>query len=121
MFNWITSNVGGIGLLGAIATFAWPIIQFVLIRRREQRTSEFEVYHRLIKELVSPNSNDGGMWIDRQIAVVFELRNLPRYCEVTDRILTGLQKKWTSDSNFVWSNLLEEIDLTLKYIRRHGS
>jgi hypothetical protein len=57
------------------------------------------------------------MKLDRQVAVVFELRHFPRYYEVTRRILTALKHAWGSQPQ--WSRLVEEIDLTLAHVKSH--
>jgi hypothetical protein len=116
MFYWLTSNMAALGVLGAAFAFIWSAIQFIWLRRREQQTHEFEAFHHLIKNLVSPDDNTKSMWIDRQIAVVFELKHFPRYYEVTVRILRGLREKWITE--VVNTRLIEEIDLTLDYIHR---
>lgn len=117
MFTWLTTNSAALAIIGASIAFAWSLIQWIATRNREQRIHEFEAYHRLIKELVSPDPTTGSTWIDRQAAVVFELRHFPRYYEFSERALGNLRSKWSADPNFTWPYLLEEIDRTLKYIR----
>jgi hypothetical protein len=117
MLNWLTSNATALAILLAVLTFVWPVVQFILVRRREQRAHEFEAFHRLIKELVSPGSDTQLMSIERQMAVLFELRHFPRYYEVIIRILGGLREKWSADPEFKWPRLIEELDLTVEYIR----
>lgn len=91
MLSWLTNNLTAISVFGAAVAFAWSAVQFILVRRHEQRIHEFETYHRLVKELVQPDPNSQSTWIDRQVAVVFELRNFPRYYPVTGRILNNLR------------------------------
>jgi hypothetical protein len=116
MLNWLTSNATALAILLAALTFVWPVVQFILVRRKEQRTHEFEAFHRLIKELVSPDSDTQSTWLDRQMAVVFELRHFPRYYQVTVRILSGLREQWGSIPDAKRHRLIEEIDLTLEHI-----
>lgn len=118
--------VGNLGLWGAIVAVGWPAIQFMLQRRRESRERQFETYHRLIKELIVGDSTAASdspdaaaaavVWIDRQGAIVFELRNFRRYYPYTERMLVGLKKKWL-DEGTGKPRIMEEIDLTLQYIR----
>ena len=117
MLTWLTSHAAALGVLGAAITFVWSAIQFILVRRKEQQAHEFEAFHRLIKELVSPSHDTQVIWIDRQMAVLFELRHFPRYYEVTIRILNGLREKWSADPEFKWPRLIEELDITVEYIR----
>lgn len=117
MINWFVSNITAISAIGAAITFIWSAIQFILVRRRDQQTQEFETYHRLIKELVQPDPVSQFAWIDRQVAVLFELKNFPRYYPVTERILNNLRGKFKTDPEFKWPYLINEIDLTLQHIR----
>ena len=113
----LTTNAAALGIIGAAVAFIWSVIQFILVRKREETHREFEIYHRLIKELVSPDP-ETGLWIDRQSAVLFELRRFPRYHEHILRTLLGLREKWTSDPEFKFKRLIEELDLTVDYIRK---
>jgi hypothetical protein len=92
MLTWLTSNAAALSIIGAAVTLAWSAIQFILVRRREQQTHEFEAFHRLIKELVSPDPATNRVQVERSIAVLFELRHFPRYYEVTTRILEALRE-----------------------------
>jgi len=99
--------------VGAAIAFVVSIFQFLSVRKREARDREFDKYHLLIERLVSPGDK-GGPFLDRQIAVVFELRHFPRYYECTERILFGLQHAWLNRDGT--DRLMQEIRLTLKYI-----
>lgn len=116
LISWFSTNAAGFGILGAAIAFVWSTTQQIVQRRAEAREREFEAFHRLVRELVSPDSLQGVMWIDRQAAVVFELRHFHRYYDFTERMLAGLRSKWTRDPNSQWPRLIEEVDLTLKYI-----
>ena len=116
MVTWFAQNIAALSVLGAAIAFIWSAIQFVVVRRSDQMTREFEAYHRLIKELVQPDSESQSTWIDRQVAVVFELRHFKRYYPVTARILGNLRAKFTADPEFKWPYLLNEIELTLRHI-----
>ena len=118
MLTWLSQNAAGLGILGAAIAFAWSVIQFILDRRKDLQTKEFEAYHRLVKELVSPDAGTQTIWIDRQAAVVFELRHFPRYYDFTERMLGNLKRKWEADPNFKWPHLINEIELTLSYIKK---
>lgn len=118
MFDLITKNAAALSIIGAAVAFMWSIVQFVLVRKRDERHREFEIYHRLVKELVEPDPESKVIWIDRQAAVMFELRGFKRYHEFTLRTLLGLRKKWTNDPEFTFPRLLEELDLTVENIRK---
>ena len=104
--SFITLTIAGVTLM-------WQIVQFFLNKNTEAKSRQFEVYHRLIKELVEPG--DKANYIDRQCAVVFELRHFKRYRELTARILKGLREDWKDDPTFR-PRLKNEIDLTLRYL-----
>jgi len=101
--------------VGAAIAFVISVFQFLSIRKRESREREFNQYHLLIEHLVSPDEK-GSVFLDRQIAIVFELRHFPRYYECTQGILTGLKQSWSGRQEH--SRLISEIDLTLEYIRK---
>ncbi len=77
--------------IGAAVAFVWSVIQFLSVRARVARAREFETFHRLIKELVEPPSEGVGLYIDRQCAVLFEIRFFPRYFPFTLRTLLALK------------------------------
>ena len=115
---WLSTNTATLGILGAAVAFIWSTTQQIFQRKADAREREFQAFHRLVKELVSPDSPDGVMRLDRQAAVVFELRHFPLYYDFTERMLMGLKKGWAGDPN-VQSRLIEEIDLTLKHIQQN--
>ena len=106
------SILSGLSLTAIVAAIAsiFSIVQFVLVRKRESREREFDKYHSLIESLVSPTKE--GIFLDRQIAVVFELRHFNRYFECTRRILTGLKQTWGKDEKNL--RVVQEIGLTLE-------
>lgn len=105
--SFITLTIAG-------ATLLWQVTQFFLNKDTEAKSRQFEVYHRLIKELVQPSEKD--LYIDRQCAVVFELRHFKRYRQLTIRILEGLREDWKASPLF-HPRLKNEINLTLDYFK----
>jgi hypothetical protein len=85
--RWLSSGLS-VGAVGAAIAFVVSIFQFLSVRKRESREREFNQYHALIDRLVSRDGT-GSLPLDRQIAVIFELRHFPRYYECTVRILMG--------------------------------
>jgi len=100
--------------VGAAVAFVFSVFQFLSVRKRESHEREFDKYHLLIEHLVSPDEK-GALFLDRQIAVVFELRHFPRYYECTERILSGLKQAWLNEKGT--ERLIQEIGLTLKHIK----
>ena len=117
VLSFIASNASALGVVGAAIAFIWPVVQFVMVRKREQQQKEFEAFHRLVKELVSPDPESKVAWIDRQAAVAFELRRFTFYHEYTYRMLLSLRVRWANDPEFAYPRLIEEIDLTVNHIR----
>lgn len=119
--NTISANAVALSMIGAAIAFVWSVVQFVLVRLRDEEHREFEIYHRLIKELVAPDPESKVTWIDRQTAILFELRRFKRYHELTLRTLLRLREKWSKDKDFTFPRLLEELDLTVEHIRRQSA
>ena len=121
-WNWITSNSAALGTLLAAAPIAWAVVQFIISKRAEAKRTRFETYHSLIKQLVQSDDPAHSIRLDRQVAVVFELRNFKHYYPVTLRILQGLKHTWTypnsvaDDKN---GRLLREIELTIEHISKN--
>lgn len=105
-----------IGLLIAYFSLIVPIQQYLGQRRLEEKDKRFNNYHRLIKELVSPDSQGQLIMIDRQIAVIFELRNYPEYYELSIRILEDLKVIW--EQHTLANRLVNEMNLTVDFINR---
>lgn len=109
-------------LLG-LASFIWAICQYFDSRKREQNLKEFENYHKLIKELVQPDDEKNSMYIDRQAAIIYELRHFKRYFLFSLRTLKGLKNEWGKVDG-QHPRLLEELDLTIDFLQRrieHGT
>lgn len=104
-----------IALLVVLIPLTYQAWQYLDQRKRELKDKRFETYHNLIRSLVGPTDEKAiMMYLDRQIAIVFELRNFLEYAEVSERILKGLKDAWFENANN--ARLLTEIDLTLKYL-----
>jgi hypothetical protein len=116
--SWVLAHIATLSILAGAVPFIWSVAQFVILRRRESKERQFEAYHRLVKELVTPDSESGNMWIDRQAVVIFELRHFPRYYEFTERMLREFRKICEADTTYRGRRLIEEVDLTLNHLRR---
>jgi len=107
--------------------FIWSTTQQMAQRRAEADERQFQAFHRLVERLVSPERNEGLVYIDRQAAVIFELRHFPRYYNFTERMLARLRRKWEKDQAPHWVNnqpppddvLIKEIELTLGHIQKN--
>lgn len=108
---------GQLSAIGAALAFIFGVLKFLVERKAEFFWKEFEVFHRLVKDLVEPPSSNGALYIDRQAAVLFELRNFKRYYPYSLRMLKGLKLKWAAAPN-QFPRLLEELDLTIAHIEK---
>ena len=112
ILNFIKDNQIELYVLGVTIAFLFSIYKYYINRKTELYWKEFEIYHKLLKDLVQPEVENGTMYQDRQVAIVFELKNFKRYYPISEKILRELRKKWISNNR-----LIEEIDLTLEHIR----
>ncbi|SIN93229.1 hypothetical protein SAMN02745161_1253 [Halodesulfovibrio marinisediminis DSM 17456] len=80
---------GVVSAVLAAIPLLWLAFQYILQKRQEQKNRRFETYHALIKELVEGEDSKGPLFLDRQLAVVFELRRFVEYYEPSLRILRG--------------------------------
>lgn len=117
LFAWLSSNAG-LGILGAAIAFIVSTILQMKQRNAEADERQFQAFHKIVESLVSPDPKGGLFYIDRQAAVVFELRHFPRYYDFTERLLLRLKKKWKTDPAPYSDVLVDEIDLALEHIRK---
>lgn len=103
--------------IGAAVSFAFGVYKFQTERKTTLFWKEFDVYHKLVKELVEPPSENGALYVDRQAAVLFELRNFRRYYPYSLRMLKGLQEKWSAAPN-QFPRLLNELELSIAHIQK---
>ena len=129
VWKWVTDNNGPLGFILALTTAASALYHYISIKRSEERARRFSSYHQLV-EALNGNGAGGAPYIDRQIAVVYEMRNFPEYYPVTLRVLRRSLERWkklkyqtTFISNFpgsttVPNTLIDEAVLTIRYIER---
>lgn len=102
--------------VGAAVVFIFGVYKFQAERKASHYWKEFEVYHTLVKELVECPSG-GALYVDRQAAIMYELRNFKRYYPYSLRMLRGLRKKWV-DVQF--PRLIEEMDITIEFLEKRS-
>lgn len=119
LFEWLSANAAAISIVVATLPIVGAAVQFLYLRREQERRRRFQVYHRLLRQLVQRENPDTPKMLDRQIATIFELRSFQFYFPVTLRILRGLRNDWANygplDKRL---RLLEEIDLAIEDIAR---
>jgi hypothetical protein len=120
VMRWLSSNViAALSIFGAAVAFTVSTWQQVSQRRAERDERQFQAFHRVVEGVVSPDPKGGLHYVDRQAAVIFELRHFPRYYDFTERMLMRLKTKWTTEPEPHSNVLVEEIDLALKHIQRN--
>lgn len=102
------------------------LVHYISLRQAEERGKVYDRYHKLLDDLNAGPAGDPP-YLDRQIAVVYELRNFPEYFPVSLRILESYLPAWKAkhwDSAFneftgkkVFS-LYDEALLTITFIKR---
>lgn len=98
---------------------AIPVIQALVSFKHERQDKRFEQYHKLLDELVK--GENGITYVDKQIAVIYELRRFKHYWPITTKILHELNSHWIKRNDVDGIiRVLEEIHETLKYIKDHS-
>jgi hypothetical protein len=108
-FEFINNNLE-ISLIVLIIIGIWEYMKY-------KNKWNFENYHKLVKELNQSDTLGESIKLYRQVAVVYEMRNYPRYFFVTKRILKG----WLGLRNVNEQEnkeLYKEMELTLDYINK---
>jgi hypothetical protein len=107
-----------IGISLAFFTVLLPLHQFITSKNLGQRDKRFQSYNKLIDDLLSTEKPG----LERQIAIIFELRNFKEYYPVTLRILEGLQQS-LKDTEVAkkFPRVITEIELTKRFIKRNSS
>jgi hypothetical protein len=116
IYTLLNDNVQILGIIISIlvvtAPAIWNFIVFLSLKNKEIAHNRFKIYHELIENLVQSDKPK----LDRQIAIIFELRNFKEYFELTTRILEGLRNTWDKPEN---SRIINEIDITITYIENN--
>ncbi|MBM4132536.1 MAG: hypothetical protein FJ245_02105 [Nitrospira sp.] len=119
IWKWLNDNAGALSIVLVIIPLAWSAYTYFSIKKADQKERRFLAYHRLIKQLVEREDPNQPMRLDRQIAVIFELRNFKEYFPVTLRILRGLKESWVDYGPEGKRNRLHaELDESISYIER---
>ncbi|MBX9633950.1 MAG: hypothetical protein K2X44_03125 [Magnetospirillum sp.] len=98
----------------SLAVIAFQANRYMSTRKADRHQREFENYHQLIRDL-----SQGGelVRIPAQKAIIYELRNYPRYADISIRVLTSLRDEWCADDK---TRLVEELNLAIAYLEKAG-
>lgn len=127
VLTFIEENNGILALLVTLLVAISGLVHYVSVRRAEERGKQYDRYHKLLQDL-NVGFDGTAQYIDRQVAVIYELRNFPEYWPVSIRILQRSMPRWKelrrSSSLAVPAlggspnNLFDEAALTIAYIKR---
>lgn len=116
IFNFLESYDGALTLIwtigAALIVSTLKFFQFINIKRKDAKQRDYENYHKLIKDLNQSDTPGEDIKLYRQVAIVYELRNFPRYFQVTKRILSNWPRK--QDPQLV--SLYKEMDDAVAYM-----
>ncbi len=99
-----------ISAIPIVAGGIWGFFKF----REHVKDKRFKTYHDLIDQMVNEQREaDRKIKLDRQIAVIYELRNFKEYFDVSIRILKGLKEEWKDNDK---PRVIDEINLSLDYM-----
>jgi hypothetical protein len=115
----ILSNGVAISALGTALCFIGATFRYFFERRESNFWKEFNIYHDLIKQLVEPENEKKNLYIDRQAAVIFELRNFKRYHNLSLRMLKD--KLSNSFNKNEYHRLQIEAQNTIDYIEKKST
>jgi len=119
IWKWLSENKDQLTIILAAIPIIWAAIQYLWAKKQEIKHRQFETYHNLIKSLVQRENPDQPMMLDRQIAIIFELRNYKSYYPVSLRILIGLKETWKDyGPDDKRPRLQEELDESISYIQK---
>ncbi|MFA6285308.1 MAG: hypothetical protein WC643_02135 [Parcubacteria group bacterium] len=107
--NFFQTTQGAITVIIVIIGGLWQYWRYV-------KEWNFTNYHQLIKELNQSDSPGEAIKLYRQVAVVYELRNYPRYYSVSKRILKGWLEEMKNDQNMNMRPLYEEMRLCIEFM-----
>ena len=111
IFEQLNNYSGAIAVLLTAITGFWALLKL----REYLKDKRFTTYHQLIDDLVNETKNpEKIIKLDRQIAIIFELRNYSSYYPVTKRILMDLKELWAEQPRAI-----KEIDFTLDFISKN--
>lgn len=117
LLTWVNENAGTLGVVIALAVAvvpaAWAFARYLNLRSKELQHDRFRIYHDLVHQLVQPEAAGVPMQLDRQIAIVYEMRHFPEYFDLTSRMFEGLLKSWTAPR---YQRLTDEIELAIRFI-----
>lgn len=123
MWSWVVLNNGVLALIVAILVAVAALVQFFWIKISEDHARQFANYHKLLEDLNEkkdgPDGRTSGQYLDRQMAIIYELRSLRKYHAISLRILERNLLTWTQISNGGYGSVISEAQRTIAFIKRN--
>jgi len=115
MIKYVIDNKEFFGILVSFFAIIIPLTTLIYTKRKEQEQNNFEKFHKVLIAGLSNQSTKIGL--DEQVAILYELREYPKYYPVIKRILKFQINRWNSQllKNPHYRLLITEADLTLRY------
>lgn len=104
-----------LGIIVAIVPIIWATYNYISIKNSENRNTRFTNYHNLIRGITQGDPGEDVVYLDRQTAIAFELKNYPEYAPVTIKILSGFKKRISKKEDCL-GYFKTQIDETLTYL-----
>ncbi len=119
-WKFVSDHNGALGFMLAFGTAAAALYHYLSIKRSEERARRFSNFHQLLQDLnegkPKPNGEAGGQYIDRQLAIIYELRNFTDYHPVILIILNRSIVTWGLSENKSRAILISEAEKSLSFI-----
>ncbi|WP_063647789.1 hypothetical protein [Aliivibrio fischeri] len=96
-------------LIVAFLGAGWAIYKHFDLKNREERRYNYKAYHELISDFTS------GPKMERQIVILYELRNYPCYFEITKDLLEHLLVRMENEK--ADESLIRQAKSTLELIK----
>jgi hypothetical protein len=118
IFIFLNSYAAGITVLLTLIAGVYKFWQFVNIKKHEERQKRYETYHDLIKNLNQTDTPGENIKLYRQVAVIYELRNYPKYFDVSKRILQGWIDSADKKQKEEFGKLYDEMKLSIGFMNK---
>ncbi|MCH5508877.1 hypothetical protein B1F69_19320 [Pseudomonas syringae] len=123
-WKFLSEHNGALGLILSLATAAFALNHYFSIKRSEEQARKFANFHQLLQDLnegkPKPNGDVGGQYIDRQQAIIYELRSFKEYHPVIVRILNRAIVTWGQSETRYMNVLIDEAQKTLSFIIKYN-
>ncbi len=86
----------------------WAVYKYFDLKNREERRHDYKAYHELISAFTA------GTALEKQMVILYELRNYPRYFEMTKQLIDHLLQRMENEN--ADTQLIKQAKSTLAFI-----